>query len=192
MNIINHGSWALYTPDQTTKDRQEAPSSALFCKRTSDDTDWYDYIYFNGSPFAPGSIKITIYAGEVMAATRDESMLFPQRMTLLEVTGDAVEDPQEAYGGFIYDAEANTLSAPAPAPVTVEPVSPRQARLALLAAGLLDEVQAAVDAAGGATKITWEYATEISRTDPMIDAIGAALNMTDAQIDALFATAKTL
>jgi hypothetical protein len=74
----------------------------------------------------------------------------------------------------------------------VEPVSPRQARLALLAAGLLDEVQAAVDAAGGATKITWEYATEISRTDPMIDAIGAALNMTDAQIDALFATAKTL
>jgi hypothetical protein len=165
----------------------------MFCKRDSDGIDWYDFIFFNGSPFAPGSIKITIdETNKVMVATRDESSLFPQRMTVLEVTGDDVEDTQEAYSGFIYDAEANTLSAPAPAPVVVEPVSPRQARLALLAAGLLDEVQAAVDAAGGATKITWEYATEISRTDPMIDAIGAALNMTDAQIDALFATAKTL
>jgi hypothetical protein len=60
----------------------------MFCKRDSDGIDWYDFIFFNGSPFAPGSIKITIdETNKVMVATRDESSLFPQRMTVLEVTG---------------------------------------------------------------------------------------------------------
>lgn len=71
-------------------------------------------------------------------------------------------------------------------------VTPRQARLALLAAGLLDQVQTAVDAAGGATKIAWEYATEISRDDPLISDIGAALGIGSDQIDALFAQAVKL
>lgn len=71
-------------------------------------------------------------------------------------------------------------------------VTPRQARLALMGAGILDQVQAAVDQAGGSTKITWEYASEISRTDPLITAIGGALGLTAAQIDALFINAATL
>lgn len=71
-------------------------------------------------------------------------------------------------------------------------VTPRQARLALLVAGLLDQVDAAVTTAGGATKITWDYATEINRNDPLITSIGAALGLTSAQIDALFAHAATL
>lgn len=71
-------------------------------------------------------------------------------------------------------------------------VTPRQARLALLSAGLLDQVEAAVNAAGGATKITWEYATEIRRSDPLISSIGTTLSLTAAQIDALFLAAGTL
>jgi hypothetical protein len=74
-------------------------------------------------------------------------------------------------------------------PITV---TPRQARLALLAAGLLDQVQSAVDQAGGATKITWEYATEISRDDPMIEVVGQSLNLTSQQIDNLFTQASAL
>ncbi|WP_050384572.1 hypothetical protein [Bradyrhizobium pachyrhizi] len=80
-------------------------------------------------------------------------------------------------------------------PIDAHPVvavTPRQARLALLAAGLLDQVDAAVDAAGGATKITWEYATEIRRDDPMISTVGAALSLTSDQIDALFTAAGAL
>lgn len=67
-------------------------------------------------------------------------------------------------------------------------VTPRQARLALLAAGLLDQVEAAVTAAGGSTKITWDYATQISRTDDLIKTISAGLTppLTSDQIDALF------
>lgn len=72
------------------------------------------------------------------------------------------------------------------------PVTPRQARLALLGAGLLDQVEAAVTAAGGATQITWEYATQILRDDPLILQIGASLGLTQAQIDALFITAAGL
>jgi hypothetical protein len=71
-------------------------------------------------------------------------------------------------------------------------VTPRQARLALLGAGLLDDVETAVNAAGGATKITWDYATEVNRTDPLIIAIGASLSLTSLQIDDLFRQASTL
>jgi len=70
-------------------------------------------------------------------------------------------------------------------------VTPRQARLALNQQGLLSQVNAAVAAAGGPTQITWEYASQITRTDPLIAAIGAQLGLNDAQIDALFALAQT-
>jgi hypothetical protein len=84
-----------------------------------------------------------------------------------------------------------------PPPVPVVPkavvlsVSPRQGRLALLSAGLLDKATAAVNAAGGATLITWEYASIWERNDPLIIQLGAALGLTAAQIDQLFTTAST-
>lgn len=79
-----------------------------------------------------------------------------------------------------------------PIPLVLSAVSPRQARLALLGAGLLTQVENAVTAAGGATQITWEYATVFERTDPLIATLSAALGLTSAQVDALFATAATL
>ena len=70
-------------------------------------------------------------------------------------------------------------------------VTPRQARLALLAAGLLDKVEAAVTSAGGATKVTWDYAAVINRSDTLISTIGTSLNLTSDQIDVLFKYAAT-
>lgn len=67
-----------------------------------------------------------------------------------------------------------------------------QARLALNAGGLLAEVNTAVNAAGGATLITWEYATIINRADPLITSIGTSLGLTSAAIDALFVAAAAL
>src|ERR1700694_4735954 len=49
-------------------------------------------------------------------------------------------------------------------------VSMLQARLALLGAGLLDRVNAAVAAADQATQISWEFATEGHRASPVIAA----------------------
>ena len=80
------------------------------------------------------------------------------------------------------------VAPPAP-PVTQ--VSMRQARLALLAADLLDDVEAMIVQADRAVQIEWEYATVVDRASPLVEAIGTALNLTDVQIDALFADAAT-
>jgi hypothetical protein len=112
----------------------------------------------------------------------------PDGLTLLQET-----DTPYDIGGTVLAGVYTPPKAPAlpPAP-TVTSVTPRQARLALLAAGLLDKVESAVAAAGGATKITWDYATAVNRDDPMIASIGSALSLTSAQIDALFTQAAIL
>jgi hypothetical protein len=78
---------------------------------------------------------------------------------------------------------------PEPPPVTQ--VSMRQARLALLAADLLDDVEVMMSEADRAVRIEWEYATVVDRNSPLVAAIGSALGLTDEQIDALFADAAT-
>lgn len=72
-------------------------------------------------------------------------------------------------------------------------VSPRQARLVLLQAGHLEAVEAMLALPENrAAQITWEYALEIKRSDPLITAIGGALGLTEAEIDDLFHLAATL
>ena len=89
--------------------------------------------------------------------------------------------------------EQETVTVPDPAPVVPAIVSMRQARLALLSAGLLASVDAAIAALPSpqreAAQIDWEYATEVRHASPLIAALGPALGLTDAQIDALFIAA---
>ena len=80
----------------------------------------------------------------------------------------------------------------ATAPPVPQSVTMRQARLALLGAGLLDDVEVAITAAGPAAKIEWDYATEVQRSSGLVPAMATALGMTPAQIDALFVTASGL
>lgn len=68
-------------------------------------------------------------------------------------------------------------------------VSPAQARLALLGAGLLDQVEAIVAAADQATQIAWNNASVIERNSPTVAALAGALGLTGAQLDDLFTTA---
>jgi len=70
-------------------------------------------------------------------------------------------------------------------------ISMRQGRLALLAAGLLDAVEAGIAAIPDPTQrraaeIEWEYANEIQRQSPLILALGPTLGLSDSQIDELF------
>ena len=95
--------------------------------------------------------------------------------------------------GEIVEADTITWPAPPVPPVPVPTsVTMRQARLALLAAGLLDMVDAAIMGAGPAAKIEWDYATEVQSASGLVPAMATALGMTDAQIDALFVQAATL
>ena len=90
----------------------------------------------------------------------------------------------------IADAEARTTAeaiARIPKSVTM-----RQARLALLQSGLLGQVNAAVAAADEATKITWDYSSEVHRNHPFVATLATALKLTEAQLDGLFTLAASL
>ena len=68
----------------------------------------------------------------------------------------------------------------------------RQARLVLLAAGLLDSVNAAVAAADRAVQIEWEYVTELRRDWPTLLVLSEVLGLTALQVDELFIAAAQL
>jgi len=75
-------------------------------------------------------------------------------------------------------------------------VTPRQARLALLQNGLLDQVDAIIaslpEPQKSIAQTDWEYAVSIERSSPWIAQIGAALGLDDEGLDELFALAATL
>lgn len=72
-------------------------------------------------------------------------------------------------------------------------VTMRQARLALLGAGKLAAVDAALASLPSpdkeAAQINWEYATEVQRVSPLVTALAPALGLDDAALDALFEAA---
>jgi len=80
---------------------------------------------------------------------------------------------------------------PVPSQVTM-----RQARLALLGAGLLSQVNAAIASLPSpdkeAAEIEWEYAAVVQRNSGLVPAMAQALGMTNAQLDALFIAAESL
>lgn len=76
-------------------------------------------------------------------------------------------------------------------------VSMRQAKRALLNAGLLDSADMAIagiadETARRAALIDWTSAMEVRRDWPLVAAIAQALSLTDQQIDALFVAASQL
>jgi hypothetical protein len=70
--------------------------------------------------------------------------------------------------------------------------TPFQGRIALSNSGLLANVLTAIEGADEKTKVAWEYALEWKRMSPMIATLGAALNLTDAEIDDLFKAASQI
>lgn len=81
-------------------------------------------------------------------------------------------------------------------PTTPASVTMRQARLALLGAGLLHMVDAALSALPSpqkeAAEIEWEFAATVDRESPTTMLLAQALGMTDEELDQLFTLAATL
>lgn len=73
-----------------------------------------------------------------------------------------------------------------------ETITPRQCRLVLLQQGLLSQVEAMIAQQDEATRITWEYATEFRRNDPLLNQLSVNLNLTQGQIDQFFIAAAQL
>ena len=85
---------------------------------------------------------------------------------------------------------------PVPQPVIPQLVTMRQARLALMGAGKLASINAAIagmpGVQGDAARIEWEFSSEVKRSQPLVLSMGQALGLTAAQLDALFIAASAL
>jgi hypothetical protein len=68
----------------------------------------------------------------------------------------------------------------------------RQARLQMLAMGVLSQVEAAVSQAGDAAQIEWEYAQTVERDYPLFLAIKGMLGFTDEQEETFFSEGAKL
>jgi multidrug resistance efflux pump len=92
-----------------------------------------------------------------------------------------------------YKAELEKRQADAAKP---KAVTMRQARLALLGAGLLSKINDALKALPSPQKeaatIEWEYSNEVQRNGALVKQLGASLGLDDAALDKLFATAAKL
>ena len=113
----------------------------------------------------------------------------------------AYDGPIERVVGMTWTGSALTGDAlPMPEPSTAPPVpqsvTMRQARLALLAASKLAAVDLAIASLPSpqkeAAQIEWEYAATVERTSPLIEQLAPALGLTEAEMDALFASAAEL
>lgn len=80
-------------------------------------------------------------------------------------------------------ADLDQVEGPDPVP---QRVSRLQARLALLDAGLLADVETALSGADVVTQMAWAEAVEFRRNSPTVESIAAELGLTDGQIDDLF------
>lgn len=102
-------------------------------------------------------------------------------------------------GGSIGDTwDGETFTPPPPPPPAIpQSVTRRQAKQALLLAGILGNVQPAIDAIPDATQralvqIEWDDSQTFERDRPALLSLAGALGLDDAALDALFVTAAGL
>ena len=92
----------------------------------------------------------------------------------------------------IRDLTPEEIQAKIPSVITM-----RQARLALLQEGLLDQVQSTIDSiedpsVRASAKIEWEYATEINREHPWVQNLSSSMGISENRLNELFRLASTL
>jgi hypothetical protein len=95
------------------------------------------------------------------------------------------------------DGAVVQLAETAPAPIVVPgSVTPRQLRLALLGAGKLEQIEWFLEGPNAPREaiISWEYATEFLRSDPMLNQLAGALQppLSGGEIDQLFVAAAQI
>jgi len=110
-------------------------------------------------------------------------------MTLYKATADGQVPmtPEE---------EAEFLASRTPSITIPQEVTMRQARQALILAGKLSAVNAALagmtGTAGELARAEWEYSITVQRNRPLVLSLGPALGMTSGDLDQLFITAAAL
>jgi len=116
-------------------------------------------------------------AAATWVAVKDESTVNRFGLTAADFP-DAVPPALPVYVAF---------AEPVPTVVTMA-----QAQLALLAAGHLDAVEAAVTQMPREAQIIWKKANTVQRGDPLLVQLAAFLNLDDTALDDLFTKAAAL
>lgn len=125
---------------------------------------------------------------------------------LARVVWDEREDgelPDITLGGMVRSGAALVFSqarmdqhTEATKPAVPSEVTMRQARLALLGAGKLAAVDAAINGLPepqrSAARIEWDYSSTVRREQPLVLGLAPALGLTSGQLDALFIAAAAL
>lgn len=103
------------------------------------------------------------------------------------------------YAAYLRWVEAGNTPEPADVPKVpkVSSVTMRQARLALLQAGLLSSVQSSLETIIDETQkqvalIEWEFAATVDRSSPFTQSLASSLGLTEENLDLLFQAASEL
>jgi hypothetical protein len=132
-------------------------------------------------------VKLPVTIGGVQYAPNIEALWSVAELSAIGLVSQA--DP----------SLAPTATPPAPVAVIPDPnavpvkVTNYQARAALINAGLFAQADAAVRAANSPLTLSaWDYANDFYRASPFIFAMGSALSLSPAQVDALFVAANKI
>ena len=104
-------------------------------------------------------------------------------------TGEPYDWDEAATFALVQETEffQNPPEAPEPPVPVPDQIQMWQARVILARVGLLDAVNAAVEASDNAEiHIAWEYAPNVVRRSAFVNAMASALGLTDEQLDHLF------
>ena len=108
----------------------------------------------------------------------------------------AIQYARQADGTWNAYVQGDTLPQAPTVPYVPAEVSMRQARLALIDAGKLAAVDAAINALPepqrSKARVEWEYSGTVRRNQPLVLALAPALGLNAAGLDALFINAETL
>ena len=113
-----------------------------------------------------------------------------------------IDFPDLSIMGKKYDRANSTEGNPVFVDANIAPTIPtsvtlRQAKRALLAAGLLDQVQATIDSIQDpvqrdAAQIDWNYSQTMDRDWPLVQLLSSEMGLTSDELDALFLAASKL
>lgn len=138
--------------------------------------------------------KIALINSGVVVNVTLADLTFAQALPGVDAAVDVTARPEVGVG-WTYAAGVFTAPPPLPPPIP-QSVTMRQARLALLAHGQLDNVAAAINSlpepAKSQAQIEWEYSNALERANAFVATLGTALGLNASALDALFVEAAQL
>jgi hypothetical protein len=203
--VIDHGEWERYTPDNSGAPAVPGLPPTLFCRRIGDGVDWYAYRNTDGT-FIEGSVLATVLRDPangvwtVKAVFRDETMIVPANHRVIEVLGipEDATDPHNYLAWMTYDPGTKTLSGEPKPPVPEIVVAASQAKIQLsrMKVGDTNLYAKTSDLVAQSNNIElqiwWAEAKTWRPSNTNVQKIGAAFGLSQDDIKAAFDAASKI